>query len=240
MHKILILKAFKKAEADRILLGDKKPSLTNKAEDIADYVSQETGFVLGERSYRDYRKDAEALKISDGDINIKQHKVVCGLLKYLEFDNYEEFKKVNEATINNNPNLKVKKKTSSKFDVKHKITLGVLCSLIIIFLSFKYLNTQRWMSWENDHYIETNFDPENYELGNLKLYNPDRIDNFRKIIPNCDTQFYTETGNTNVWYGKNETGVLEYFTALGKHPTTGKTLKEITDYMIKKHICSDY
>ncbi|WP_405293712.1 hypothetical protein [Algibacter sp. Ld11] len=239
MHKTLILKAFNKAEAERILLGDKKPSLTNKAEDIADYVSQETGLVLGERSYRDYRKDAEALKISDGDINIKQHKVVCGLLKYLEFDNYEEFKKVNEATINNNPNLKVKKKTSSKFDVKYKITLGILCSLIIIFLSFKYLNTQRWMSWDGKQYIETSFDEKKLERGVLRLYNHDRLIGFKKITPNCNTKFYTESGNANLWYGKNENGVLEYFTAIGKHPKTGKTLKEITDYMIKKHVCID-
>ncbi|WP_158850591.1 hypothetical protein [Algibacter sp. L1A34] len=239
MHKILILKAFKKAEAERILLGEKKPSLINKAEDIADYVFQEAGFSLGERSYRDYRKEAEALRTSEDDINIKQHKVVCGLLKYLEYDNYEEFKKANDATDNNNPNIKVKKKTSSKFEVKHKIILVIISVLIIGFLSFKYFNTQRWMSWENDHYIETNFDPENYEVGNLKLYNPDRIANFRKIIPNCDTKFYTETGSTNLWYGKNENGVLEYFTAIGKHPKTGKTLKEITDYMIKKHVCID-
>ena len=31
--------------------------------------------------------------------------------------------------------------------------------------------------------------------------------------------------------------VLQYFTALGLHPETGKTLKPITQYMIDKYIC---
>lgn len=44
----------------------------------------------------------------------------------------------------------------------------------------------------------------------------------------------------NLWYGKNNSGEIEYFTALDKHPKTGKTLKKITDYMIRKYICESY
>ena len=44
-------------------------------------------------------------------------------------------------------------------------------------------------------------------------------------------------GSERLWYGKNKNKELEYFTAFGKHPETGKTLKPITKYMIAKYIC---
>jgi hypothetical protein len=240
MHKKLILKAFDKADATRKKQGDKRPSLINKAEDLADYVVQEMGFSLGERSYRDYRREAEELKNSEKDINIKQHKVVLGLLRYLEYDNYEGFKKENDFQIEEKT---IEEKISNKkltFFSKHKAKLMVMGIIIIGFVLFKSFNTQRWMSWNVNQYIEVNFDTEKYEIGQLKLYSQDRITNFRKITPNCDSDFFKESGEANLWYGKNESGVIEYFTSIGKHPKTGKTLKEITGYMVKKHICSAY
>jgi len=236
MHKTLILKAFDKAEVDRINQGDKKPSLTNKAEDISTYIMQETGFSLSDKSFRNYRKDATSIKDTNTDINISQQKVVLGLLKYLGYDNYEAFK-------NDNQEIKPKSLNTSKkpsLITKNKITLIILSAVILGFILFKYFNTQRWMSWDGKQYIETSFNEKKLEGGILKLYNHDRLISFKKITPNCDTKFYTESGNANLWYGKNENGILEYFTAIGKHPKTGKTLKEITDYMIKKHVCAEY
>jgi len=40
-----------------------------------------------------------------------------------------------------------------------------------------------------------------------------------------------------IWYGRNIKKELEFFTSLGLHPETGKTLDPITDYMIKKYAC---
>lgn len=236
MHKTLILKAFEKAEVDRINRGDKKPSLTTKAEDISSYIAEETGFSLGNKSFRNYRKEATSKKDTNTDINISQQKVVLGLLKYLGYDNYEAFR-------NDNPDLKTKRLNTSKppsLITKNKIALIILSAVILGFILFQYFNTQRWMSWDGKQYIETSFDEEKLEVGILKLYNHNSVINFKKTIPNCDTKFYTESGNANLWYGKNENGDLEYFTTVGRHPKTGKTLKEITDYMIRKHICADY
>jgi hypothetical protein len=40
-----------------------------------------------------------------------------------------------------------------------------------------------------------------------------------------------------VWYGKEPiTGKYEYFSQPGLHPITGKTLKKISPYIIKKYI----
>ena len=102
-----------------------------------------------------------------------------------------------------------------------------------------YFNKQRWMVWEGSHYVEVSFDADKYPLSSLKLYNADRIANFKQIVPYCNTIFFNEDGSVNLWYGKSAKGELEYFTSLGKHPETGKTLKAITPYMINKYICKE-
>ena len=92
MHKILILKAFEKAKLEREKKGDNQPSKVHMAEDISEFIESSEGFRLSERSYRDYRREAENLIDKEGDINIKQLKVINGLCKYLVFDNYISFK----------------------------------------------------------------------------------------------------------------------------------------------------
>ena len=97
----------------------------------------------------------------------------------------------------------------------------------------------RWMVWHEDHYIEVDFDSEKYKMNQLKLLKEERIELFKKILPICgETTFFNGDGSVAIWYGKNKDKTLEYFTALGLHPETGKTLKPITGYMIEKYICN--
>ena len=124
----------------------------------------------------------------------------------------------------------------------NKILLYIGVVMLIAFgsISTKHIlkNETRWMVWQEDHYVEVEFDTEKHKVNQLKLYKEDRINLFKKIIPVCDsTKFFNEDGSVNIWYGKNRNKELEYFTALGLHPETGKTLKPITQYMIDKYIC---
>lgn len=96
------------------------------------------------------------------------------------------------------------------------------------------------MVWKDNHYIEVDFDIKAYELNKLKLYKEERIKYLYKINANCDTKYFNENGSVKVWYGKNKAKKIECFTALGLHPETGKTLKPITSYMIKKYLCDSY
>ncbi|GAA4237559.1 hypothetical protein GCM10022291_24620 [Postechiella marina] len=230
MHKTLILKAFEKADQLRKKQGSQKPSLITKAEDLSEFVEKETGFSLGEKSFRVYRKKAEELKNSDSDININQQKVVNALLSYLEFKTYNDF--IKELKTKEN-----KQNGIYNFFLNYKLAITSIALIIILIVFYKSLNTQRWMIWNGENYVEVNFDTEKYKIGELKLYNEDRILNFHKARPNCEYAFFKGSGEANLWYGKNEYGNLEYFTSTGKHPITGKTLKEITNYMVKKHIC---
>jgi len=96
------------------------------------------------------------------------------------------------------------------------------------------------MIWDSTGYKEVHFDKEKYSLNQLKLYDENSINNFHKITPSCDTVFFNQDTTVRLWYGKNTDGNLEYFTSLGLHPQTNKTLKPITPYMIKKYICNNY
>ncbi len=241
MHKRLIIEAFKKGESSRKKLGEKKPSLVSIAEDLSNYILTEEGFSLGERSFRDYKNEAEKLMNNDVDINIKQYKVIVGLCRYLGYDSFEDFTSQNGLEKRGIEINEFNKESKVRnFLKEHKITL-IVCGLLLIgFVVFQSINRQRWMVWQDDHYLEVGFDAKKYNLGQLKLYNSDRIKNFKKITPNCNTSFFDTQGNVKIWYGKNNEKELEYFTALGLHPETGKTLDPITVYMIKKYICHDY
>ncbi|WP_431135335.1 hypothetical protein [Psychroserpens mesophilus] len=130
----------------------------------------------------------------------------------------------------------------STMSATNKVLLYIGIITLITFggISTKHIlkKEARWMIWQEDHYIEVGFDTEKYKLNQLKLYKEERIKNFKKTTPICDTTiFFNEDGSVNIWYGKNRGKELEYFTALGLHPETGKTLKPITQYMIDKYIC---
>ncbi|MFK7750889.1 MAG: hypothetical protein AB8B65_21040 [Kordia sp.] len=153
------------------------------------------------------------------------------LAEYIGYNSYEDF--VTQIDEKDTPTrvgfLKFVKK--SKWFI-----LIILLALVIVFIIIK-LNKQRWMVWNVTHYEEVQFDLEKYELGQLKLYKEERIKNFKKIEVDCQTEYKNLDGTTKIWYGKNHKKELQYFTSLGLHPETGKSLKEITPHMINKHIC---
>ena len=229
MYKKLIIEAFKKAKSQREEKGEKNPSNVSLAEDLSDYIDKTKNHKLGEKSFRVYKNEAEKLTDSSLDINIKQFKIVIGLCKYLGYNNYEDF--------SSRKSYEIKKRVN--FFKKNGITLSVLGLSIIIFSIISSAKKQRWMIWEENHYAEVNFDTKKYNLGQLKLYNEERITNFKQIYPDSNTIFFDSSGDVKIWYGKNNNKELEYFTALGLHPETGKTLDPITIYMIRKYIYKD-
>ncbi|MEO9953481.1 hypothetical protein [Nonlabens sp.] len=245
MNKILIMHAFAKAEQEIKNKGIIKPSLTEKATEISNYLEGETNFIIGERSLRDYRSAAQKLENDDGDIRIKQVDVISGLCSYLGYENYQDFVKRNEKpkvdrtilteTPIVKPTVESLPKKSILRNYRFYVLIGIMC--ILLFWLYNYTTRQRWMVWTDDHYIEVDFDAKKYDIKQLKLYKEDRIVSFKKIKVTCLTDFFHPDGSVLVWYGKNREKQLEYFTDLGLHPETGKTLKPISGYMINKHIC---
>lgn len=120
-------------------------------------------------------------------------------------------------------------------------SISMIAFIIITVTTIHVLKNQtRWMVWQNDHYIEVKLNVEEYNISQLKVYKEDRILYFKQTTPDCNTKFFKSDGSENLWYGKNAKGELEYFTDLGLHPGTGKTLKKISKHMIRTHICESY
>ncbi len=255
MHKKIIIKAFDKARKEAQKKGINHPSNNSLAKILSDYISIEFNTPIGERRLRDYYKSAIRKGINnEGDININQLNVVIGLCKYLGYEGFEDF-----VLHNSTKNISISETEELHIDTvfekekfqrineriniyvkKNRIVLSISMAILILFLTIISLNRQRWMKWQNDHYVEVTFNSEEFKNGILKIYKEERIALFKKVIPDCSTLFFLKNGNEAIWYGKNGNGTLEYFTALGLHPETGTTLKKITPYIIKKHICPSY
>lgn len=226
MKKLLFQKVFEKA---RKLSG--KTTKNGLSDYLSDKITDDFKYsIAGKTFVRYYEKYIE----ENGDTgNDPKTDLLDALSKYLGYKNFGDFVKYTGEDDEGKSRVKIILK-------KNKIVI-IMCLVIIAAMIFIFsLNKQRWMVWEGDHYIEVPFDTEKYRLSELKLYSAERIANFKQVIPDCKTKFFNEDGSANLWYGKSANGELEYFTTLGKHPETGKTLKEITPYMINKYICKEW
>lgn len=231
MHRELLLKAFEKARGELVFKGHKEPSDSKCAHRLSEVVSEV--FPYGEKSFRTLYK--KAIANPESDIQIPRPEVLTSLAQYLGYENFRDF-----VVRNNVDEVKSIQEQGQIPKKKNKwpIILIVFFSVAVIsFFGYHYFTKQRWMEWEGAHYIETSYDSEKLKAGNLKAYKEERITDFEKVTPNCETKFFNENGDVRFWYGKNKDGSLEYFTSYGMHPQTGKTLKPITKYIIDKYIC---
>jgi hypothetical protein len=234
MNKLLIIQAFEKAKLEKIKSGANNPSQTDLAETLSQFIEDVENFSLGERTYRDYYNAAKKIILENDDIAIKQIAVINGLCKYLNFNDYQTFLN----SIKNNKEQTILEKAKN-FISGNRAILGISTLLLIAFVIYYYTTRQRWMIWEKNQYIEVEVDAIKYDVRLLKFYKSERIKDFKKIDPKCAYTFFNADGSVRLWYGKNKNKVLEYFTGLGLHPETGKTLKPITQYMINKYICQE-
>lgn len=262
MHRKLLLAAFEKASENQKKEGVLNPSTNSSAMVLSDFIEEEADFPFSSRSLRDYYN--KAVKELDNDIEIKQLKVVHALCAYLGYVDYEDFvlknstrkTKIDDGGVlllapekasaqEEKPSVKEKRDREAlplkknRLNMRSKTNLLVaafLLSIFVISVVF-FMNRECWMAWEKDHYVKTEFDAKRFQNGELKACNEDRLENFAQVPVDCNTIFFNPDRSVKIWYGKNTKGELEYFTDLGLHPKTGKTLKPITKYMIAKHIC---
>ncbi len=236
MHKRLLLDAFEKVRNELEIEGVSSPSKTRCAEELSVIVSKK--FSYSERSLRDFYN--AAINPDCKEVNIPQEEVVMALADYLEYASFKEYLAKNPIDKKKAIPEIVRPTTSQKtmaFFKKNKITLIVILLFVVGIGGYFYITRQRWMEWQDTHYVEVSFDSQKLNEGTLKFYKEERIENFKRIIANCSTQYFRKDGEVNIWYGKNKDGKLQYFTSYGLHPETGKTLKPITQYMIGKYVC---
>ena len=225
MYKEVVLKTFKKAK--REISG--KTTKTQISEYISSVLLNDFKIQVSGRTLRNLYD--EAINVSEKkDISVNSI-YINELCKYLGYNDYNYF--IKESNLDSNNSLVLYMK-------KHWVVILICFVALSSSIGFVNYNHERWMIWDGDKYVEVDFDSKKYSLNQLKLLDKEMIDNFYKTTPNCETSFFTEDGIEKLWYSKNKNGDLECYSSLGKHPKTGKTLKPITRYMIKKYICNSY
>lgn len=220
MYNTLLLKAFEKASEDI-----HATSTSKRAVHLSDVILENSGIPYGERSLRDRYKEVQ----NGQTINLSLF-VADALSKYLGFENFSTYVASNESI------LKIEKSVNPSFFRRYRLSL-LLISVLLIILAIYFTTKTRWMTWEANHYIEVGFNEKLLQNGSLKVYNKDRVENFKKVEANCDSPLTVNGGEMDLWYGKNKNGELELFTTPGLHPETGKTLKALTKYMFDKYLC---
>lgn len=123
---------------------------------------------------------------------------------------------------------------------KKRILIGI--GILLFFIGFGYnskvifLPKKECMQWQKDHYEKVSCKNENISFANLDRIKPINEFEFplQKIVPTANT-IYFKNGKPMVWYYKK--GVfIELYNMPGRHPENGKTLKEITPYIIDKYL----
>ena len=118
---------------------------------------------------------------------------------------------------------------------RHKKVLtkvALLCSLGIGVVTL--LPKKECMQWNTNHYEVVDCSTESSGFLDPRIpINKDRLD-LKKLDPKT-IKTYFENGQPRVWYAKID-DKIELFNQPGLHPTTGKTLKPITQYIINKYL----
>lgn len=206
MHKELVLSAFKKAKKEVKEATGVNMSVTGLSKRISDYMMEECHFQYHEKSLRN--KYNIALK-NEQDVELKSSVANC-LCCYLDYENYAEFilkntiqetttEIVEDVTLDKENTFKKEPSMGEKLKIviqKNKVTL-IFCSLVfLLYFGLYTVDKQQWMIWNNDHYVEVQFDIEKYGVSNLKLYKHERIKNYRKVKSDrSESLWYQKTTN---------------------------------------------
>ena len=114
---------------------------------------------------------------------------------------------------------------------RHKKVLtkvALLCSLGIGVVTL--LPKKECMQWNTNHYEVVDCSTESSGFLDPRIpINKDRLD-LKKLDPKTIKNYF-ENGQPRVWYAKID-DKIELFNQPGLHPTTGKTLKPLTQYII--------
>jgi len=249
MRKKLFEEVFKKAE-------ERSPSKTrngvcafleNAFSEMDRYHPNKETFV---RYYKKYKEGKNIKYNPNADLLNR-----CA--QYLGYEDYEDFVLKNPDSsgdvISENPenfgsgkgveseegNFVTWIKKNKKLVVVNVVVLIVI--IITISTDILSMNGDRWMTWDENKYVEVTFNLKDYYNDALVPYDQNKIDLFKEIEkPDCETDYLNNKGEAKLWYYKVGKGNLELYTGPGLHPTNGKTLRPITRYMIREHICPDF
>ncbi|WP_282111462.1 hypothetical protein [Maribacter stanieri] len=165
-----------------------------------------------------------------GVVGEQNEHTINDLCKYLNFDTYADYVKQNK-----------KDKISVDLNdgrIKKYWKMLAAVSLVLVVGLFLGLNEKSkitaCMVWKVDHYEKADC-AVSYKEKIVPL-DEVRLNTFKKVEVDLTTDFFDETTQKPlIWYHKSG-NKIEYFTAPGLHPLNGKTLKAITEHMVKEYV----
>jgi len=127
---------------------------------------------------------------------------------------------------------------SLKKGLNKKVGIGILSLIGVFSVGYTanglFFTEKECMQWQKNHYELVDCDEKGTE--GLTLIEPVRKDVLNlKQIDVCDTTTFFKKGKPVVWYCK-VAGKPEFFNTHGVHPETGKALRPVTYYIIKKYV----
>lgn len=129
----------------------------------------------------------------------------------------------------------------SKKNLKKKIAIGFLGLIGLTSIGYTAKNMiapdPQCMQWQKNHYEVVDCNSENQQ-GLLQQHYIIPFDEHQSKlikIEVSDTTTFFKNGKPLYWYCKVD-GKPEFFNTHGVHPVTGKALKQVSDYIIEKHV----
>lgn len=185
---------------------------TNSKLGIAKHVSSKIDISISEKTFTNYLKSLE-----EGNEVAISKEIRDSLARYLTFESYFTFKK----------SLHKGKSIERKYVYIIFVLIAFLIATIVFF------NQKKCMIWQGNQYVKIHC-----EEANAKPIDQRLLVNFRKVEPSCKEGFFFNEDNTpRVWYYKKGKNDLELYSMPGEHPINGKTLDNITEYMVTTHLC---
>lgn len=128
-----------------------------------------------------------------------------------------------------------------KKNLKKKIAIGFLGLIGLTSIGYTAKNMiapdPQCMQWQKNHYEVVDCNSENQQ-GLLQQHDIIPFDEHQSKlikIEVSDTTTFFKNGKPLYWYCKVD-GKPEFFNTHGVHPVTGKALKQVSDYIIEKHV----
>jgi hypothetical protein len=151
-----------------------------------------------------------------------------------EKEHFQEIATFFYGSSNDNEGKIVKSNSMKQFSIMAITAVLFLAAFYTINQAF--FREKECMQWQKDHYEKVDCKSANQGMATFNEVKPvnEREMNLKKVEVNKGTLFF-KNGKPQIWYSKIK-GKMYYFDANGDNPETGRPLKPITEYMIKKYV----
>lgn len=222
VYRDIVIAAFKKAEEEYV--NDKKYKLS---EYIADQIEEKSNIRITSRTFVHYYE--KYINKKEG-IATPKHENIEHLCVFLGYDSYEDY-------VNQNPEEAIIQTPPKEYFPKRDKNRIAIWTLVITIVGLTLYNqitsnliSNECMIWVTDHYEPIKCSGKRGETA----LDQETLEGMKQIDLCKDDTFFLPNDEPIVWYDKHH-NKLTFFTKEGIHPTNGRTLKPITQYIINKY-----